>query len=340
MHKLSVGNIKLPDIYVCEDKHEAKEAKHHGLPYVLRPKHMNDNELIAILLWQTLKKKFPHINWYKVLHLPHSKMSTVIICVPGGEAKANGDTGDSRTADIATSKRTFSGGKAIGEDDYCERKLMEYIGDESAHVNIEQLQALNLLPSFLSNIADSIRRNLYGYNWSEGYNKKLGVPIGNFDAAYERRNLMILDISGSIPRGISATMLTLIDTLRTQANADLIITGSISLWYEAGTELPSPQEIRNKCGYGNEAVQFNNILREHVKGREFGNVICFGDHDTPRYFSGYQSSRPAMEGTKVGKLWSYHTTSNHATPGYAEWVKDAVPDVEEEIDTSWCSIMC
>ena len=341
MHKLDIG-IKIPDVYVCEDQTEVKQARHYGLPYVIRPKGMSDELLVGYMMYPTLEKKFPHIRWEQVLGIGEF-MNTVIVYVPGDpEAEAHiSPTGDSDIADIAEDERVFHGGFDIGELDYCPRMLDEYVGDQSARVNIEELQALNLLPTFLSDITDSIKRNLYGYDWTEGYNKKRGIPLGNFNAIRERKNLMILDISGSIPRGISATMLTLIDTLRTQANADLIITGSTSLFYGTGEPLPTPQWIRDHCGYGNEAKQFYDILAKHVLGQEYGNVIAFGDEDCPEYYGRYygEGKMPDMSGTKVGKLWSYHTRQNK-TPGYARWVKQLGLDVDEEVSTKWCKIMC
>lgn len=340
MHLLDVGISKIPKIYVCEDIHEAEDAKHYGLPYVVRPIGYDDKKLVGYLMFPTLRKLFPHIKWDKVLGIDEF-YDTVIIHVPGDpEAQAHTEnTGDSCVADIAEDDRVFHGGFDIGEYDYYERKLDEYIGDMSSEVNIEELQALNLLPTFLSDIADSIKRNLYGYDWTEGYNKKRGIPLGNFNAERVRKNLVILDISGSIPRGISATMLTLIDTLRTQANADLIITGSTSLYYEAGQELPSPKWIRDHCGYGNEAKQFYDILNKHVIGNEYGNVICFGDDDCPECWANWQDAELSdMSSTKVGKLWSYHT-HNLKTPGYARWIKDAGITCDEEQSTKWCRIM-
>lgn len=340
MHRLDIG-IKIPEVYVCENQEEARQAKHYGLPYIVRPQGVTDEKLVGYIMYRTLRTKFPHIDWELVFKT--SFLDTIIIHVPGDEdAQAHTcPTGDSNVADIAEDDRIFTGGFDDGELDYCERELDAYIGDMSAEVSIEELQALNLLPTFLSDISDSIRRNLYGYDWTEGYNKKRGVPLGNFNAERVRKNLMILDISGSIPRGISATMLTLIDTLRTQANADLIITGSTSLFYAAGEELPSPQWIRNHCGYGNEATQFYSILAKHVVGNEYGNVICFGDDDSPNFYRYYKMSEtdcPDMSSTKVGKLWSYHT-NRKKTPGYARWIHDAGIEAEEEINTKWCKLM-
>ena len=160
MHKLSLAGIDIKkQIYVCEDYEEAAMARSYGISYVVRPEGMDDTKLIAIVLWDTLHKMFSHIDWRMFLRLTEDDINSVIIYVPGGEASAHDTcTGDSDVVDIAVEERTFSGGFDDVEDDYCERKLYEYIGDQSAKVSIEELQALHLLPEFLSDIGEAIKK--------------------------------------------------------------------------------------------------------------------------------------------------------------------------------------
>ena len=141
MHQLNIG-IPIPTVYVCENKREADDAKHYGLPYIIRPKGYTDEMLVACVMYRTLVKKFPHINWNKFFGRNMGE-STIIIKVPGDkDAKAHRESsGDSNVADIATDERVFSSGLE-DECDYAERKLDEYIGDMSSKVNIEQLQKL------------------------------------------------------------------------------------------------------------------------------------------------------------------------------------------------------
>lgn len=348
MYRLKIGGLALPPLYICESRRDATECKKKGVPYLIKPKSMDSAELIKWALLTTLRSKFPHINWFGVLGIERNKRKELIVKVPGCNAMAHSFTGsnDGTAGDVivdqAEDTRSFLGGFDDGEDDYADRPLGSYIGDFSAEVKIEELQALHLLPTFLDDVAEAIRRNLYGLEWSEGYNKKYGVPIGNFDTAYEAVNLMILDVSGSIPRGISSTMLTLIDTLRTQANADLIITGSCSKFWRAGDELPDPQWIRNRIGLGNEASQFYSILKKEYANRKIGNLICFGDDDCPEWYEAFNVEKCELKdsdlsGTTVENMLSFHTCSNK-TPGYAKWAKE-LGCKSEVINSSWCRYM-
>lgn len=350
MHRIQCGTIPIPVLYVCEDTIEARKVRAAGIPYIIRPNGMTDKKLVAYVLLNVLETKFPHIDWFSYLGLSSYIRKELIVHVPGmkdcDSHKSGDDAGGLCITDIADDEREFTSG--IEGDDYGERDLSSYIGNAAAaHVKIEELQDLNLLPTFLDDIAEAIKKNLYGMYWSEGFNKKRGVPLGNFDAGGEKPNLIILDVSGSIPKGVSATMLTLIETLRDRANADLIVTGSCSMYWAAGEKLPSPEWIRSHIGYNNEATQFNEIIRTRIAGRQWGNVIAFGDNDCPSAFWGRYSERDKaqltskdLEGTTVENLLSFHTFQNY-TPGYARWV-DETPGVllgGETINTEWCDFM-
>lgn len=352
MYKLKIGSLNIPTLYVCDDRREANQCRMRGVPYLIKPADMDEQELVKYALLTTLKAKFPGINWHAVLGLSGSRKE-IIVKVPGnnkdeatGYCGAGGSDGDEDDGDVivdqAQERRWFSGGLEDNKVDYCNRKLGSYIGNYAAEVKIEELQALHLLPTFLDDVTEAIKRNLYGLNWTEGYNKRLGVPIGNFNAASEKTNLMILDVSGSIPRGISSTMLTLIDTLRLQANADLIVTGSTSMLWKSGEELPTPQWIRSRIGYGNEARQFYSILKENYAGQKIGNLICFGDDDSPDYYTRYENVSKAMPkdftGTDVDMIWSFHTRRKD-TPGYALWAKELCGCDNEVFNTQWCKYM-
>jgi len=354
MYRLRAGTIELPRIYVAESAADAKVCIAHGIPFIRKTKSMTDRDIICYALLPSLRKKFPDVKWNKVLGI--NKYKNIYVKTPpdttdvvtGGEVQ-NGD----EYADYSEDERTFTGGK---EDDWYERPLDKYVGDVSSSVNIEQLQDLNLLPAFLDDIVNNITKNVYGQKvWCEGYTKKLGAVLGNFDQDYEKGNLIILDISGSIPRGVSSTMLTLLPTLRERCNADCIVTGSKSIWIPRGKDV-EPQLIRNKIGYGNESRDFVHILNEHVFHKKWGNIIVFGDEDRPVKFretedyEGYEygsSDRHLIKymdsvdwsDTSVEKLWSYHTRRDR-TPGYAKWVEELFDyKVPNTYNHEWCEIM-
>lgn len=359
LSRVTIEGISFPKLYIAENMNDVRIAKENGLPFV-RWTQGNDALVKAILL-PTLKKMFPDIRWSKLFNIRpfRTKITIYEHCdedvEPDYTVEPEIDEKDyefdekdeqqdtnlfdqkpdeeicEEESDITTGTRLFDnkGGEVI------EKKLSieQYAGDLSAYVNIEVIQSLHLMPQFIGDILDCVRVNLVSANkWSEGYNKKLGATVGNFNRSSQLPNLIILDVSASIPRGISATMLALIDTLRTQCNAELIITSTCSKYYGLNDKLPTPQKLRDTFGYGNESGMFIDILNTRVAGRHFGHVFSFGDYDMPSY----ESLR--CENTKVEKVHHFHTNKLDQT-GYAKWCKMVDPDVEEEFDVDWCSII-
>ena len=370
MHKLQAGGLPLPEVYVCRTKAEAMTLADNGIPYIKT--RMSDIDIVKVVLYRILKKRFPHIDWLMVLGASCTRRLNVI--VPGRKVQEDedgdkdpididlipsGDVTDGEEHDVAEdleTKEDIEEGHATSyiAEDYREFDVMgtevvrdrvvpvdDFCFDEASHVNVETLQALGFLPKFMDDAAAAIRINLENrMQWRECWNKRLGAAVGDVDYGTEAANLIILDISGSIPEGISATMLRLVDSLRMQTNAEVIITGSTSMYWGDGEELPDPEWIRNRIGYGNESKTFFKILREHVQGRHFGNVISFGDNDCP-YYRFNPADAPEnnpLVGTRVDRVMHYHTTFERET-GYARWVKIFCPDAEQVIDTSWCKVM-
>lgn len=359
LSRVTIEGIEFPKLYIAENMNDARIAKENGLPFV-RWTQGNDALVKAILL-PTLKKMFPDIKWSKLFNIRPFKTKITIYercdedVEPDYTMEPEFDEKDyefdeedeqqdtnlfdqeldeeicEEESDITTGTRLFD----KRGDEVIEKKLSieQYAGDLSAYVNIEVIQSLHLMPQFIGNILDCVRVNLVSANkWSEGYNKKLGATVGNFNRSSQLPNLIILDVSGSVPRGISATMLALIDTLRTQCNAELIITSTRSRYYGLNDKLPTPQKLRDMFGYGNESNMFIDILNTKVAGRHFGHVFSFGDYDTPSY-KGLR-----CENTKVEKVHYFHTTELDPT-GYAKWCKMVDQDAQEEFDNDWCSVI-
>lgn len=332
-YKLKLGNIPLPELYVCSSPADAEKMRENGIPYIIWKG--TQERLIKLVMLPTLKKLFPHIKWEKVLNI--RTRNEVVVHVPGSGTEEIVDTssviihsdGDENVADVADGERLFSGRNTVIENDV---ELGAFVGD--FEVNIEELQALKLLPEFMDDIATSIKKNLYGYNWYDGYNKKLKCCLGNFNSGSNLPNLIILDVSYSIPRGIADTMLALIDTLRSQANADLIVTGATSYYWKAGDPLPTPEELRKMVPQGQESEMFLDILDNHIFGKKWGHVIAFGDNDTPCGYIGMNSS-----GTSVKEVWHYHTWEKNCRCGYAKWVSNVDPNAIYHYNTKWCNMM-
>lgn len=361
LYKLTYPGIKLPRLYVAEDTGDVAQAKAAGIPYI-RWKHGKEL-LLKQLLRPCLEQMFPGIDWDKVLGKRRPLRSKVYqvegrTMGPGDAADYDkaamqyaqdiGPTGINdpehflnedgelvRMVDIASDERDCVTGSPEDYVFYADPvSIQDYIGDLSSGVDIKALQELALLPSFMGDIADMIRKNLSNnLRWTEGYNKKVSQCIGRFNRARQLPNLLIIDVSNSIPDGIAATMLTLADTLRSEADAELIITSKRSGYYGQDDKLPDPQTLRSYYGRSNESAEFLGILQKYIAGREFGHVISFGDCDNPG-----RTDQIDLSGTKVHAVHHYHTWSDSLPTGYARWVEECSPDASVEHDTDWCNI--
>lgn len=377
LQRVLVDGLQLPRLYIAENQYDVMIAQQSGIPYI-RWK-WGQRKLIEQLLRPVIEKMFPGIDWNKVLGFEEKPIRSQVVIVSGSqeedpkhevadvdseamlesqlaydeivddldhELQVPDENGEfTRIVDIADGPRDCVGGQV--DPDYDEfhvdrMSIEQYVGDLSSSVDIDVIQKLGMMPKFLGDVTDCIKHNVsQSMRWTEGYTKKLGYPLGKFDCKAELPNLIIIDVSYSIPDGIAATMLTLADTLRSQCNAELIITSRRSGYYPAGAELPKPQTLRDYYGRGNESIEFLGILQKHIAGREFGHVISFGDDDNPGWHEDDEQTCGCIDirGTKVHTVHHYHTRSDVRETGYARWVRECCPSVHQEFDTSWCNIM-
>lgn len=379
LQRIAVDGIEFPRLYIAENNSDVAIAMKNGIPYV-RWK-WGQEELVKQLLRPVIEKMFPGIDWNKVLGKKKPVRSQVVImsgsiaeepseiadidsdamleaqheydkvvdCYDHETQEPDGNGEYTRIVDIAEDRRDCVGGMIVPdyEEFHVDRmSIQQYVGDLSSSVDIDALQKLGLLPKFVGDVTDCIKHNVsQSMRWTEGYTKKLGFPLGKFKCKAELPNLIIIDVSHSIPDGIAATMLTLADTLRSQCNAELIITSHRSGYYPIGAELPKPQTLRDYYGRSNESVEFWGIMKKHIAGREFGHVISFGDNDNPGmspydwlYDSKHNMQSAMLAGTKVHSVHHYHTHEERET-GYARWVKECCPDAEVHFNTDWCNVM-
>lgn len=338
LSKLTVGSTDL-GIWIAKDQQDIQEAEAAYLPYVVWPH--EDLLLLQLVMYKHIKKIVPGLklqNEYKLKNC-QSTIKQLIVANEHCEQHSGEFNESKRYIDSVKRSSTMSGAKRTYHIDGNKYKgigehisLADYVDGQSIEVNIEVLRELNMLPPFMSDLMDSIERRYDNYTYVDGYNKKLGAAIGTWDGVSPKSNLIILDVSASIPQGISATMLTLIDTLRTQLDAELIITGATSYYFGKNDVLPTPQELRNKIAPSNEASMFIGILRNHIFNREWGHIYSFGDCDTPaygKYDIGYTN-------TTVEYVHHFHTYKPLKT-GYATWTElEGVCSAKKvEISTSW-----
>ena len=371
LQRVRINGVELPKLYIAENKKDAELAKSNGIPFVRWNR--GQDELIKIIMRPVLEQLFPHIKWNKILGRKRKFKTIVEIDKTDTTSDQVDEVGCLDEQDITEpvswnpkeSEESYqvdafeledgtlaelsvaSDGERLFDNvkhDTTTTEMLsieEYVGDMNSSVNLEVLQRLRLMPAFIGDILDCVKLNIgSGVYWSEGYNKKLGLPVGRFDSNRQKPNLVILDVSGSIPRGISATMIALIDTLRTQLSADLIITGSNSRFYPMGSTLPDPQTIRNTFGLGNESYDFFNILTKDIRGKSYGHVFSFGDCDTPIYSEFEKNDSYSLIGTTVEYVHHYHTgVWGGGKTGYAKWCHMLAKKPLEEYDTDWCSVI-
>lgn len=338
MKRLKLGSIKIPEIYVTNKDSEARMLRENGIPFI---KWRSSNKsLIKYIMADYLTKILPSIDWYKQYNL--NTDTQVFVCDSGG-----------------------SFGKSFDKEENPIEKteIHEYLGDISYKVNVEVLQELNLLPTFLMDITDAIRKNLVNTKWTQGYNKKHGMCIGNVSPVKQLRNLIIVDISASIPIGIANTLLLLLDTMKEQLVADVIITGGLSFGWNYEEQLPTPEEMRKMVPRANEGYYFRELLLNKFNNRHYNHVIVFGDDDNPmmewhqnKHEYRHHGDESTLYGDdytykhggiyaddlknihiKVNNLYSYHTRNSSYrsvhTPGYGRWVVKTNPNVKEELDS-------
>ena len=372
--KVHIDGVALPTLYLAQTKSDIEKAEQMGIPYIKWPK--SHEAFLKLLLRPVLEQLFPGIKWTKVLG-QKKKIESDVIIQPGTivsdeseheiaeydhdamlkvqlehdssndvdpYAQPDEDGVYHRETGIAAWERDCTGGVDGGDYDTfnIERvSVYDYIGDISSQVDLDVLQKLGLLPKFVGDVADCIRCNLSeSMRWTEGYTKKLGYPLGKMSNQGQLPNLIIIDVSYSIPDGIASTMLALADTLRHKCNAELIITSARSGYYDMSDELPDVQTLRSYYGRGNEAREFYAILEKHIAGREFGHVISFGDDDNPGCISKWHGiDIPKMEATRIHEVHHYHTWDKDCRTGYARWCSEMCSVDVEHFDTSWAKIM-
>lgn len=359
MHVLDRKGLPIPEILVLDDRSEVMIAKEYGLPFVVKPNaRTSDASIIKSLMYGIVQSMFPWVNIGKrnekiVLEefdrVDYEMTETLREGGGSNHGLATDDNDSDLTEELPDTHGVYreSLGGEYDSEEGCpidEVRLEDMWKDGKIQVDAAQLMDAGLLPKILMDIGESIRSNVSSYAWEDGYNRKLGTFDGEYQLREERPNLIVLDVSGSIPRGVSFTMIQLIETLRAQANADLIINSGVSQWWPAGEPIDIDR-VAAIVGGCNEAKQFCQILDDHVLGRKWGTVIGFGDWDShymPKW-EGVSNDKPfeqigkdKIAATEIGKVLSYHTCSSDKIAGYIRWTEKCKVDEFQFQPDSWC----
>tara|TARA_R110000851_G_scaffold305835_1_gene463986 strand:- start:3150 stop:4214 length:1065 start_codon:yes stop_codon:yes gene_type:complete len=206
----------------------------------------------------------------------------------------------------------------------------KYIKDSSVYVDISVIKALNIFPTWLHSIEEAVSTNIQNFATYDTnmYNKKLEGMYGGIKLKAPNKNLLVIDISGSIPKAVSTVVLTLAKNLSENFYADILITGSKSTLYDySEISKLNIETIYDENEMDNDQVYFKELLTS--KERHYDTAIVFGDNDVPGYDWSNNHNRntnkiSSEDGKKlckwkIGKLVSFHTHSKLHVAGYADW---------------------
>ena len=306
-------------------------APTNGLPFIRATR--QDYVLTFRVLMPALMLKYPRFNWdnifYELTGRKYIPVKTEI-CIPNSPT----------VSDLGYAPNNIS------EET---KTLEELASNMSSHVDLNILRELHMIPAFFEDIAEAIKVNITNsYQWHDGYNKKTRMCTGYLEEQQRKKSLVILDISSSIPDGLSASMMVLIQTITEVTHADLIITGGSSYFYtNEEVRTMDIHKERKRIPRSNESEMFLEILDTHDMNYEV--VIAFGDSDAPLRFRDYSkllTKEKKVDSAKhVKKLYSFFigerdTYGNHysTVAGYARWVLESSPNVEVIHNYKWAHL--
>lgn len=318
MELLESKKLKLPDVYFVSDRKKIEEIP-VGVPFIYGSEAVKSN-LIRLLefeiLFDTAKKSGYPFNFKKILEdLGYKNLKS--FCEKETVYLDKLDRKEDESYEFPERKKVTATNNLFNE----------FIKDYSVYVDITVLKDLKVFPVWLSVIEDAVSENIHNfaiYN-NNMYNKKLEGMYGGVYLVSPPRNLIIIDISGSIPRGVSSTCLTLAQNFAHSYYADLMITGGKTTLYpyENIHEL-DVESIYEENGMNNDQYYYKKLITSDE--RKYSTVIAFGDNDNPGSTWGHTEDKyiSLAEGKelckwKVDKVISFHTRGTTNIAAYAEW---------------------
>lgn len=322
-----------------------------GVPYVICPDGVDIDIMKMVLIMPYARKLLPELEWNNIIEHKSGGVfrsvgdkdveDMIMVCQSGpadSGTEERGAADGGNAIEVTGDYRTFDGAGGRMR----QTPMLDYFDVDGFTVNIDELQAIGMLPEFVDEVLVSSVKDIDGCtSWQDGYTRKLGVCLGETKTSPMKRNLIILDVSCSIPDGISFTMCRLLETLKEKAGADVILTSGTSHYYPYEDPLPSMERMRRIISTGNESRDFERILKTNVAGNHYGNVIVFGDNDSPFRMS-HNEVREELNkaGTSIDNVLLYHTYSKSKCPGYGLWMYEAgLVQGPLSVNTDWCQFI-
>lgn len=300
IQKIKSRKVDLPPIFLIENEEDFKELP-KGIPYIIGKQ--SDLSFITIFLeFQTLYKSCMSmgipVKWLDCLKRVGYNVKSI-------------------------KKYTLHSGGTYGSAEGYENVLTidDFIQDQY-FVNFDKLSELYILPKWLEDLKSSVQTNIIDEVTFDptAFNKKLGLNVGYGCLKTNSKNLLILDVSGSIPKSISMSISALAKLMSKKFYADIIFTASQTIFIDYDDiEKTDIISISNNIGRNNESVMFSEIVKEH---KHYNTVICFGDNDNP---GSYGASAEFPCNFTCETLYSLHTQcknpDNYNVAGYSRCLK-------------------
>ena len=318
MIKIESKRMELPLVYFIQDKSELKDIP-IGIPFFVGDEsslpYITQILEFEVLLNAAMRTGFP-FNFRKILY---ENGFTDMMDFPYDHPLKMAMTTEKLVYDDL-SKLEDEIKEFTKEEGY---KLKDYIKDSSCVVDIEKLKALNVFPTWMTKLEDAIKTNIHNFATfnSNMYNKKLEGMYGSLEMTSPNKSLIIIDISGSIPKQVSSTVLVLSKNLAENFYADIMITGTHTILYPYEELHTLNIETIYEMGMNNECAEYRRLLFTDV--RHYETVIGFGDNDCP--LSEWQGTKAmtreemhAKSRWTAKKLISFHTKNGTELASYLE----------------------
>lgn len=291
IQQITSKKVELPVIFLIEDEADFQQLP-KGLPYVIGK-----------------QSELPFITLFLEFQVLYRSCMKTLIPIKWLDCLTKIGYGNSLR------KYELKSGGVYGAGDNGQYLLNteDFITDQYL-VDFDRLSELKILPVWLEDLKASIETNIIDEVMFDptGFNKQLGMNIGAAGLKHNLKNLLILDISSSMPKAVVLTITNLAKLMSKKFYADVILTGrrSYLIDYE---EVPNTDIVGAVSSYGggNEGDMYKEIVKQ---SKEYGTVISFGDNDCPGIEKGDKNMN-----FKVHTLYSLHTEGNRTRniTGYA-----------------------
>lgn len=314
----SKKNIELPKLFLITDKEEIKTLP-LGVPFFLCTDYDIEEYLVRLLEFEVL-----YNNCIKTGYPFDFKR---ILLDNGFNDIENFSWERTVYMDYVTEDMLEDNFDKTLEEFNCYRsgEFKRYVKDGTCYVHLDKIKELNIFPIWLDKIEEAISTNIHNFSMFNPnmYNKKLEGMYGNIELSSPSRNLIVSDISASIPKAIGTMQVTMAKFMSETFYCDLLITGKKTKFipYEEIYSMDM-QAIYDECGNAQECIEFRKIITDEVK--EYNTCIIFGDNHSVCDSWGGSNVVSKKEGKKlckwdIKKMIAFHTTEPGTIPGFGDW---------------------